>query len=273
MYAPVIPLSGIAGWQLLQRTQDKQIEAFSSSAEIQRNSADFRERISEVKSAEDLVGDYRLLNVALGAFGLSDDIANRYFIQKVLEEGTLDPAAFANRLSDNRYEDLSKAFGFGDFDTPNTVLSDFPDRIIDAYTTRAFETAVGEQDTDLQLAMNIQRELPEIAADDAEEDTLWFRVMGNEPLRAVFEKALNLPPEFAAIDIDKQLETFKDRAGSLFGDTSVSQFTDPDKMEELTRRFLVMSQLDGDNTSFNSNNAALTILSGVSSSNIFELLT
>jgi hypothetical protein len=61
------------------------------------------------------VGDRRLLEVALGAFGLDDDIRNRFFIRKVLEEGTTSPSRrFANRLSDKRYLALAETFGFGD---------------------------------------------------------------------------------------------------------------------------------------------------------------
>ena len=50
--------------------------------------------------------------VALGAFGLQDDLPNRFFIQKVLEGGTLSTDSLANKLSDPRYAALAKAFGF-----------------------------------------------------------------------------------------------------------------------------------------------------------------
>ena len=40
--------------------------------------------------------------MALGAFGLQDDINNRYFIRKILEEGTTNEDALANRFSDTR---------------------------------------------------------------------------------------------------------------------------------------------------------------------------
>ena len=134
-YQPVVPVGGYAGWVFLNRTMDTQQAAFNSSAAIQRDVDYFKENIGEISSAEALVNDRRLLSVALGAFGLDDDINNKYFIQKVLDDGTLDDDALANKLSDKRYFEFSKAFGFGDFDTPNTVLSEFPDDIVNEYWT------------------------------------------------------------------------------------------------------------------------------------------
>jgi len=103
--------------------------------------------------------------VALGAFGLSDDINNKFFLQKVLEDGTLDPDALSNKLSDNRYQEFTKAFGFGDFDVPNTKISSFGQEMVDRYQTIQFEVAVGQQNDNFRLALNTIRELGEIAND------------------------------------------------------------------------------------------------------------
>lgn len=264
-FQPVVPFAGLAGWTMLQRTMDTQRAAFDNSAEIQREIAYFEQNIGKVTSAEALVADRRLLGVALGAFGLDDDIDNRYLVQKVLSDGTLDSTDLANKLSDKRYLAFSEAFGFGDFDTPRTQLSYFAAEITDAYRERQFEAAVGEQDNDMRLALNLQRELANLAEDDSSEDTKWFSVMGSEPLREVFETAFGLPDSFAALDIDKQLETFKARAKAAFGDTDVAQFSDAEQMEELTRLFLARSQIADFNASVSSANTALILLQSTAS--------
>nr|WP_276946739.1 DUF1217 domain-containing protein [Haematobacter massiliensis] len=66
---------------------------------MQRDEAYFRDRIGGISSAEELVADRRLLQIALGAFGLGEDIGNKYFIRKVLEDGVSERTALANRLS------------------------------------------------------------------------------------------------------------------------------------------------------------------------------
>lgn len=104
-------------------------------------------------------------------------------------DGTLTTGALANRLADKQYQKLSAAFGFGDFPIPITQISTFPDKILSAYETRQFESAVGDQNGDLRLALNTQRDLPTIAGKaGSSEDAKWFTIMGNPPLRKVFEK-------------------------------------------------------------------------------------
>ncbi len=259
-YQPVIPFGGMAGWTFLERTRANQQAAFESAPEIQRDTDYFAKNISSVTSAEELVNDYRLLKVALGAFGLDEDISNKYFIQKVLEDGSTDPDALANKMADKRYLKLTEAFGFGDFSTPNTQLSDFAEKIIDSFQTRQFEVAVGNQDNDLRLSLSLERDLGAILEKNTTDDGMWFSIMGNPPLRSVFETALGLPSSFGTLDLDLQLVGFRERAESVFGDSEVSQFSDPEKLDELNRMFLVRSQINAGGGFMSSGSIALTLL-------------
>ena len=244
-FTPALPLGGYAGWGFLKRTLPSQTAAFKTSTELKRDDSYFRAQIGKISTAEELVNDRRLLSVALGAFGLSDDINNKYFIRKVLEEGTLTTGALSTRLADKQYQKMSAAFGFGDFAIPRNKISDFPDKILTAYRDRQFEIAVGAQNPDLRLALNVQRELPLIAAKTtSSENAKWFTVMGNAPLRSVLEKALGLPNTLGALDLDKQLAAFKERTRSQLGSDSMAQFSDPAKVESLIRRFLLRSEVD-----------------------------
>ncbi|KMW59216.1 Flagellar basal-body rod protein FlgF [Candidatus Rhodobacter oscarellae] len=259
-YQPVVPLSGFAGWTFLQRTRESQQEAFENSQLIQRNTTYFEENIGEIKTAEALVDDRRLLEVALGAFGLDEDINNKFFIQKILEDGTLDPDSLGNRLSDKRYFAMAEAFGFGDFPIPNTELSDFPQEITSLYKERQFEVAVGNADTNMRLALSLDRELDTLLEESTTDDGRWFLVMGQPPVRQVFETALGLPSSFGSLDIDLQLTGFRDAASQRFGDAEVSQFADPEKREELIRLFLVRSEIAAGTASITGASAALTLL-------------
>lgn len=244
-FQPVVPFGGLAGWSFLQRTLDTQRAAFDRSPAQAREEAYFRDKIGQIDSAEELVADRRLLKVALEAYGLGGDLQSKAFIRKVLEGGTLKEGALANRLADKRYREFSAAFGFGDFTVPRTKLSDFADKMLGLWRGRSFETAVGAQDNDLRLALNLKRDLSEIAGGRLSADGKWFAVMGNAPLRQVFERAFGLPSSFAGVDLDRQLKTFRARAEQAFGNGEVAQFTDPEKIEALTRRFLVRGDATG----------------------------
>ena len=81
-FQPVIPFGGNAGWSFLQRTLESQQATFEKGTVLRRDVDYFRENIGNISTAADLVADRRLLNVALGAFGLDDDLPNKAFIQK-----------------------------------------------------------------------------------------------------------------------------------------------------------------------------------------------
>lgn len=260
MFQPVIAGAGIVGWQFLQRTYDTQFEAFNRSPQLQRDDEYFLENISSVKTAADLVSDRRLLGVVLGAFGLQDDIDNRYFIQKILEDGTSDPKALANKLADERYKDFSQAMRFGPGEAPNTSVASKMQELVEMNRRQAFEIAVGQSDETMRIALFAQREIQRIASEDSSEEAKWFTVMGLPPLRKMFETALGLPPGFGQIDIDKQREVFEDRTRTLTGDNTVSQFSNPEALGRITELYLARSQVDAFNTSTSSAANALQLL-------------
>lgn len=267
-YQPIIPSGGILGWNFLTRTRENQEAAFGNSSQLVRNVDYFKENIAKVSSAEELINDRRLLQVALGAFGLDDDINNKYFLQKVLEDGTLKSDALANRLSDKRYLEFSKAFGFGDFSTPRTVLSDFGEEITSAYKSSQFEIAVGNQDSNMRLALGLDDALKTIVESATTDNGRWFSVMGQPAVRAVFEVALSLPSSVGAIDLDLQLNVFREGLEARFGNGEISQFSNPENIEKLRNLFLVQSDLSTSASSIGNYSTAISILN--TNSNFYE---
>ncbi|MCV3269897.1 DUF1217 domain-containing protein [Roseobacter sinensis] len=430
MFTPIIPSSGLTGWRFLQRTYDSQLANFSNSAQITRNTEYFLENIGKVTSAEELTSDRRLLEVALGAFGIQDDIDNRFFIRKILEEGTTANDSLANRFSDNRYKEFSAAFGLGPGETRQIGSEGFAENMVARFQANSFEVSTGQQDETMRIALYAQRVLVDLAtppqktqarldaeavaqavsdfaaeasedieyfernigliatpedllnderllkvalgafgleedyqaivdfepsgdeavspewtkikevleegsisvvaraneldnpayaelsrafgfgvaedfrannfgfadeitdlyiqrsfevpegitlsepvvvkngsvelepfrSDDMSNDAKWFTVMGEPPLRTLFETALNLPTEFGQADINQQLAVFKERARKTFGSDQVNQFSDPEKLDQLITQFVVRSQISSFNSGASSASIALTLL-------------
>lgn len=260
MFTPVLQGTGLVAWRFLQRTYDTQLETYNQSAQLTRVVDHFADKIGTVQSAEDLVSDRRLVEVALGAFGLQDDIDNRFFIRKILEEGTTNEDALANRFSDKRYQEFSAAFGLGPGETPKLNEPGFVENIVARFQANSFEVATGQQDESMRIALFAQRELPDLAIEEVSNDTKWFTIMGQPPLRAIFEKAFNLPGSFGQVDIDQQLTVFKQRSREVFGTDSVSQFSDAALIEDLVTKYVVRSQLDAFNRATSSAAIALTLL-------------
>jgi hypothetical protein len=249
MFQPIIPTDGLAGWRFLQRTYDTQLDSFARSAPVQRDTDYFAQKIASVTSAEELVADRRLLTVALGAFG-----------QKILEEGTGSPDTLANRLSDTRYRALADAFGFGPGDERKVGQDGFAAGMLKRFQSTSFEVASGDQNGAMRIALYAQRALPELAAKDSSVDTKWFNIMGDPPLRELFEKALGLPGSVGQIDIDQQLTIFKDRADRVFGSADPAIFGTDATLQDAITKFIVRDQITNVSAGLSGYSIALSLL-------------
>ncbi|MCG3269114.1 DUF1217 domain-containing protein [Yoonia sp. I 8.24] len=263
-FQPILPNTGYSGWIFLDRTMETQQETFSKGQAIVRDTDYFAQNIGAISTAEELVDDPRLLRVALGAYGLDDDVNSQFFIRKILEEGTTSDDALANRLSDSRYADFSAAFGLDGQTPPTTQTSGFAENIIARYEVRQFQQAVGEQDNDLRLAMSVQDGVSDILANNTTSDGQWYSILGNAPMRSVFQTALGLPESSSSIDLERQLEIFQTRAESMFGTDELADFAEPELQEKLIRMFLIRSEA-ANIASFSGSSTALTLLQSTSS--------
>lgn len=260
-FQPILPMGGYSGWQFLTRTLASQQTAFDA-APLQRRDTDyFTAKIGKITSVDQLMADPKLLRVALGAFGLGDQTGNTALIRKVLTDGTSTATALANKLSDKRYLALAQAFNFGDPGAPNTQNPGFPAKIVKAYQDQQFQAAIGQQDVNLQLALQMKTGLANLAAGSSSEAAKWYTVMGTPAMRTVFQTALGLPSSFVSLDIDHQLKVFEEKARQAFGDRSVSQFSEPAKIDDLVKRFLVRGDAQG-TTQGTPSSIALQLLGG-----------
>lgn len=253
-----VGMGGIAGWKIVQRSEARQIAAVEADPVVQRSTDYFRERIGQVSDAGELVGDYRLLSTALAAFGLEDDIANKAFIQRVLESDPADKSSLVNRLSDKRYLRMAEALGFGTATRP----ADLGERVSQAFVQREFERRIGEGDENLRLALNARRELEAMAGRTSSDKTMWFEVMGNPPLRAVFAGAFGFGDSYGGLDVDRQLDEFMSASERYLGSARFADLTQEGAIDRLIVTFMARSQV-ATGAAQNRYSTALALLSGI----------
>lgn len=242
-FTPVIGGGGLAGFRLLERSSTFQRAAFERSPEIRRNIEYFSNNIANVQSAEDLVRDRRLLTVALGAFGLGDEINKGAFLRRVLESNTADPRSFARRVADSRLLEFARTFGFGDLTNgTNVQLNTFRNDIVRRYQDLEFERAVGRADGDIRLALNFRREIAQIANGENADNIGVLQVLGQRPVREVLTTALGLPASLGRLDIDRQRAIIEQRLERTYGSSSVATFSDARIVEDTIRRFFAVRQ-------------------------------
>ena len=240
MFKPVIIGAGLPAWSLLQSTLSDQKRTFGQSREIKSDVEYLKARLPAVSGASDIIGDRRLMRVVLGAYDLSGDIDNRFFIRKIMEGGVTDRTSLANKLSDRRYRQLATDF---DFSATTRTLSD---QLIATTTRRfqdkSFEIAVGEQDQDMRLALGFQSGLEDIAIKAGTNTSAWYQILATPSVRTVIDTALSLPKEFQNLDIDDQLDRIMERASRQFGTNEVLSLISERQSDEIVQRFLVKKQ-------------------------------
>ena len=262
MFVPVVPAGGLQGWRFLNRTAEAQRQAFAQSGDIQREKQYFVETIGNVRTPDDLIADRRLLSFALDAFGLGDDLKSHAFIRKVLQSSSGDPEALANRLADRRYRDFANAFGFSEEGGPRTAISGSVDRIVLRWHEERFETALGQVQPAMRIALNAQAEIGRIASAANTDDGRWYAVLGSAPLREFVQTALGLPASFATIDLDTQVTTLRHRLGTLLGtEGEVGDLSDPARMDKLIRNYFLRQDIQA--TGSVRQNTALALLGQV----------
>ena len=258
MSGPItVGIGGIAGWKIVQRNEARHVQAIAKDPVVQRTTTYFQEKIGRTMTAEDLVKDYRLLSTALSAFGLEADIANKAFIRKVLESDTGDKRSLVNRLADKRYLKMAEAFGFGTAKPTEKLAA----TVSQAFIQREFERRVGQGDETLRFALNARRELGEMGTRTSSNKTLWYEVLGNGPLRKVFEGAFGFGTTYGRLPIDRQYEEFTKAAERTLGSSSFKDLSQPDAIDQLVHNYMARSQI-ATASGQNRYSAALTLLRG-----------
>ena len=106
----------------IARDTARSIETIRRQPMVARETEYYLKKIGQIKTAEEFLSDRRLMTYAMTAFGLGDMSYAKGFVRKLLKEGTDQPEAFANQLTDKRYLDFAKAFDFKRYGAATTAF-------------------------------------------------------------------------------------------------------------------------------------------------------
>ncbi|WP_158555194.1 DUF1217 domain-containing protein [Fulvimarina endophytica] len=128
-------LSTLQTFQFYTRDTSRIMDQIKSDPMNKRDMEYYRENISKVKSVDEFMSDYRLYSYAMTAFGLAEQVESRGLIRKVLESDIDQPLSLVNKIGDDRYRELYKAFNFtGKTTEPAAQSASQIDRITEAYS-------------------------------------------------------------------------------------------------------------------------------------------
>ena len=243
-------------YQTIARDMNRSIELVGQEPVTARETEYYLENISSAKTIDDFMADSRLYNYALKAHGLEEIAYAKALIRKVLTEGIDDPNSFANQLNDKRYRELVEAFNFVRHGTVTTIFTDAQQGTVDKYLRQTLEQNAGVDNEGVRLALYFQRNAPTI--------TSAYEILADPALSIVARTILSLPPEFAGTNIDKQAEFFEEKI-------DFSEFSDPEKLNNLLQRFTSLWELENPSTTVTSASLFSSSSTGISSELILAI--
>lgn len=234
-------------YRLIAQDLTRSLTTLSKDPQIARESKYYLENVGKIKTVDEFIKNDRIYRFAMRASGLDDMIYAKAFVKKVLNEGTTDPKAFANTLTDQRFKELATTFNFAANGEKATATTEAQQGTVDRFVRFSLEKKSGEQNEGVRLALYFARKAPSI--------TSTMGILADKAVLKVVQTALNIPAETALMDIDKQAEMYGKRI-------NVADFSDPKKLEKFITRFTSMWELENNPASSLSSSLATPLISG-----------
>ena len=222
--------STFTDYRTISRNLPRALAATAKAPDVATQTKYFQAHIGEVKSAADLMKNFRLLSYALTAFGLQDMAGSRALIRKVLEGGAADPKSFANTMNDARFREFARAFDFRTHGAATTRRAEATAAVVEKFTRQTLETRAGATNEGVRLALYFERKAPSIA--DA------YDILADKALLEVTRVALGLPAAMSQQNIDVQAKTLAKKI-------DFAEFRDPAKVQRFVQRYAAMADMTG----------------------------
>ena len=211
----------------------------------------FQANIGSITTPAQLVGNARVFNYVMNAFGLGSMTYAKSLIQKVLEQGTLNHAALANTLNNPKILALAQTFNFPLYGADTTKTTAATSDVVNRYVMQTLETNEGQQNPGVQLALYFQQNASKI--------TNGYSILADNNLLTVVQTTLGISPYTSSENIDLQAK----RLDKLL---SYSDFQNPTKVRNFLERFAAQYDINNPSSSAGSANSAATTLFDASSS-------
>lgn len=197
---------------------------------VDEHVSDFLTGLSGIATVDDLLKNWEVLSVGLRAYDLDRFILSDKDALAAALKG--DTRAIDFRSDEERENFLAFKSAFAFDAKGNTVMASLVrdiDEAVKGYVRHTLEIDLGKEDTNVRLALNFQRRAGEI--------TSAYDILADEGLATVVRTAFGIPSETATADIDAQ-------ARMILSRINIEDFQDPEKVEKLIARFLLMADVE-----------------------------
>jgi len=216
-------------YKLANELKDSHTKLFEAQPTVARDLSVFKEKITDIKSVDDLMKNRTVLTMVLSAFQLESEIDKPAMVQKILTENPSDDESLVNRLVEPRWTRLASTLYELNSNPDFFQNQSNVDAILTGYKTNEYEKFEGENADGVREAMYFKRLASGVETID--------QVLADKAIMQVVRVSMGLPESFQALSYEQQ----KDRLESQF---SVEDLQDPEKIDKIIERFLIFTQIN-----------------------------
>ena len=207
----------------------KTLNRVMSEPNVKRETDYYTQNILSVKTVDDFLGNTRLFNYAMKAYGLEDMSYAKGMMRKVLTD-----ADYATALTDKRYQQFAAAFNFDKYGDKATSQDSATTATVNKYMQQTLETEVGDQNEGTRLALYFTRTVGGMAQSGTLSKDDWaYQIIADKALSSVVFTALGIPDSVRGSDVDAQKRLLEQRM-------DFDDLADSTKLEKFIARFSAM---------------------------------
>jgi hypothetical protein len=229
-------MSGNVGFQPIQLYQQYSAKESSyATASLKANPEDtalvayFNANAANITTPAQLLGNYKILTVVLGAFNLQGSIKDTALLKQLMTQDPTSKTSLAQQLENSQY--LLFAQALSNWKTPPFANAADRAQLVSSYTTNTFEQTADGQASGLANALYFTREAPNIKSITAlQSDT----------------KLLQVAVAATGVPYDDYVElSFTQQTQLLTNKIKVSQLQTPSYVKQLAEQYLIQQGTSG----------------------------
>ncbi len=188
----------------------------------------FQKNAASITTPAALLKNYRVLQVVLGAFGMSGMINEQGILKQLLTQNPTAKNSLAQQMANPTY--LNFAQVMANWTPPPLSNPKTVGRIVQQYVTNQFEVGTNQQMPGMQAALYFTRNIGAV--------TTIPELMSDNTLLGVAQTALGLPMQFGLLNYAQQVSI-------LSQGLDLKKFQSPSYVNQFVQKYLVLNQENG----------------------------
>ncbi|MDG6094644.1 DUF1217 domain-containing protein [Acetobacter sp. AN02] len=223
---------------LYEKDEDKYSDTYAKTdAQTLGEVGQFRKIAPEIKTADDLLNNYKALTVVLGAYNLGSLQNSRALVKALMTQDPTSDTSVAAKSKNPTWIAFAKDFSAWQGTSSSTSAADQPfgtadkiSAIITKFQKNQFEDSLNEDDSGVGNALYFTRTMTD--------SMNLTNIMGDTKLLKVVETVSGFDPTtFGALSYDQQVRM-------LSKVVKTSDFSTPEKIKQYAERYLAMLQIN-----------------------------